>query len=145
MGKTKHLYLILLSVLVVSIGSSWASSITPDTTQTEYTSAGEQLDAENIENLNATSFEEGLKITWNLNYQLIPELHKENYKLIVAYNKELEAERLEKGYDVTEWEFIENIDLNQTSIKVKGLSGGEDYVYKIGLSNGSETVWSESK
>lgn len=145
MRKTRHLYLILLSILVVSIGSSWAASIKLGTTQTEHTSTGDQLDAKNIENLNATSFEEGLKITWNLYYQLIPELRKENYKLIVAYNKELEAKRLEKGYDATEWEFIKNIDLNQTSIKVEGLNGGEDYVYKIGLSNGSETIWSESK
>lgn len=103
------------------------------------------LSSETVENIHAASTDNGFTVSWNLPYQLLPELEENHYQLQLAYNYKLEAERLEKGYSATAWTILNIEDLMQTQYVLQDLDGGEDYVYKLGLTDGTQTTWSATQ
>ncbi len=103
------------------------------------------LSSKNFENIHAEPIEDGFIVSWNLPYQILPELEDKNYQIILSYNTKLEAERLEKGYDAVDWKTLKPIKITQTQYSLNNLVGGDNYVFKLGLSNGEKTIWSDIK
>lgn len=139
------LILALLFSLVLSAFSTYATPALQNDSTTTQNQTNFYPNSNSIENLNAETQKDGLKISWNLPYKIIPELQKSGYTLSLAFNTELEAERLEKGYNATNWKTIDHLDLETTNYQLTNLIGREKYVYKVGLTNGDQIFWSESQ
>ena len=52
---------------------------------------------------------------------------------------------IKRGFKNTDWDVVSGISPNETSYKLSGLSGGDKYVYKVGLEKGDEQIISEKK
>lgn len=141
MKKSNLIYLI--SFLFFSI--NFLKAAPPQAERNTEHLQDEVLLSSSIENIYAKPLQNGFKISWNLPYEILPELEDHNYQIILAYNTKIEADRLEKGYSATDWKTVQPIKITQTQHTLNNLTGGEDYVFKLGLSNTKETVWSEIK
>lgn len=108
-------------------------------------SGSTQLDIAVIKNISATSKVEGFKVSWTLDYDRYQQLKDEGYNISIKYNTKIGAKRHKNGYAGTDWQVIDGIDLKETSYTVNALAGEEDYFYKVGLSHGDETIWSEKQ
>ncbi len=102
-----------------------------------------EITEEVIKNLSAKPGEEKMEITWSIDYEDYQYLKDNGYHLCLKYNTEIRAKREKEGYANSEWSKIDNIPLNTISYKVEDLIGGEKYVFKIGVVNGEEEVFSE--
>lgn len=96
-----------------------------------------------VENITSKSAIEGFTASWNLDYELFEELKEEGFTISIQYNTKIGAKRHEKGYDNSDWTVVEGIDLHKTSYTFTDLAGEESYVFKVGVSNGEHTFWSE--
>jgi len=61
----------------------------------------------------------------------------------VKYNTKIGAKQNKANKAKSPWTVEENISINTVKHKVASLSGGEKYVYKVGLNVGEQTVWSK--
>src|SRR5690606_13647177 len=95
-----------------------------------------------VENINTSAVEEGFSISWNLNYEDFEVLKKGDYSIVISYNTKINAKRLESGYENATWSEIDAIDIHQTTYILSNLEGGEEYLVKIGVSNGEQPYWS---
>lgn len=107
------------------------------------TVTNKSLSEDLIKNLKGEGFEEGMTINWSINYDDFNYLKENNYKLVIEYNTDVRAKKHKDGYSNSEWTAIKNLPLETTDYQIKDLIGGEKYVFKVGVSNGKETVWSE--
>lgn len=102
-----------------------------------------EITSEDIINVQAKGFVNGLDVAWSLDYDLVHEIKEEKgYTVSIKYISSLGAEQEKEGYDV-KWKEIHNIPLDSTNYKLEGLSGDEKYVVKVGITKAKETVWSE--
>lgn len=136
-------YLILLFSFLLFSSLLSAASFPQDSLQPEHTNSKHQMLSERIENLNAESLGEEIKISWNLPYKLLPKFQKTGYTLSLAYTQKGEASPPDNS--AVGWKIIESIPVDQTSYTLRGLINGEDYTYTLGLTHERETVWSETK
>lgn len=143
--SNRLLQLALLFSLLFTVSPLFATSYIQDSTTSKQLPANLPISQESIENIHVKPAKEGILVTWNLPYQQQPKLQENGYTLTIAYNHELEASRLEKGYAATHWKVIEGLPLHKTSYTITDLDQGEDYVIKLGLSGDDETIWSETK
>ena len=130
--KHRKLYIskvLLLSVLF-SLSSNYASSfIVSNSAILEELSSDSTLVL--FQNVKGSQNENGVLISWNLNYELY-ELAKEK-NLVIKYNTKLNATRNKEGIEETDWMYSEVISAKSTSYKLEGLKSDEKYVFKIGL------------
>lgn len=103
------------------------------------------FDSTIIRNISATPKVEGFTVSWSVDYDKYEQLKEGEYTISIKYNTKIGDKRHEKGYTGTDWQEIDGINLNETSYTANALAGDENYVYKVGLSNGSKAFWSEKK
>ncbi len=103
------------------------------------------LDSTIIKNVSAASKVEGFSVSWSLDYEKYQDLKDQNFSISIKYNTKIGAKRHEKGYEGTDWQVIEGIDLSETSYSINALVGDENYVYKVGLSRNDQSIWSDKK
>jgi len=106
------------------------------------TSTDLKLSSDNIDNVLLKGFEEGLDVSWSLDYNVVPQLKKEGYTLSLEYITALGADQEKEGYDV-KWTIINNIPLDSTKYTIEDLNSDAKYVIRVGISKGKDTVWSE--
>lgn len=131
----KHLF--TLFFITFSLFSVHAA---PDSTLTDATI---ELTPDHINNLVAKGFENGMNISWSLDYKVIDQLKENGYTLSLKFIKAIGAEQEKEGFKVN-WTEIKNISLDSTVYVIKDLVGDEKYVVKLGITDNKETIWSES-
>ncbi len=100
-------------------------------------------------NVTAKSIEEGAKVMWALDYNVVDYLKTNNYHIVIKTVEAIyfddkvtkEIKKLAKNNGV-KWKVEDNIDINKTSYTLKNLKGGTKYAFKVGVSNGKETIFS---
>ena len=103
----------------------------------------QKLNEEVFQNLSTKPTDKSITISWSMNYDDLTYLIENHYSLLIKYNTDLGDKRHKSGYANSDWTVIKNLDIKKTSYTIKNLSGGEKYVYKIGLKRGKEEIWSE--
>lgn len=101
------------------------------------------VDPSVIKNIAAESEVEGFNVSWSIDYDYIQQLKDEGYTISIEYNTKIGAKRFKKGYESAAWQQIHGIDINETKYEINALGGDESYVYKVGITKGGETSWSE--
>lgn len=101
------------------------------------------LSADIFRNITAQPAEGKADINWSLDYDVVDSLKNEGYLIEIKYNTEIRAKREKAGYENAGWYEVKNIPLNSTSYELSKLIGGEKYIYKIGVYNKNEAVFSE--
>jgi len=82
------------------------------------------------------------KVTWTIDYDVVPYLEKNNYTITIKFISKIGEKQVKAKMEGVEWSHVDNIDVRETSFDLKDLVGGEKYVLKIGLTDGIETIWS---
>ncbi len=87
--------------------------------------------------------EEAVTITWGIENDLLQSIltvyPKASFTL--KYNTKIGKKQHKADKRKAPWTVVEDISINKVSHKIKELSGGENYVYKIGVEIGDKTVW----
>jgi phosphate:Na+ symporter len=155
-------FITLFSLLVFSLSTVFAnqepltivdSSLETSTTiiePNEGTKTTEiKLDKSIFHNVTGKSVEEGAKIMWAIDYDVVDYLKENNYSIIIEsveaiyvdkVTKEIKSLAKNRGID---WKVEKGIDIKETSHSIKELKGGTKYVFKIGVTNGENTVFSK--
>lgn len=97
-------------------------------------------------NLHAESKEEGLKLTWSIDYSALDEISDKD--LVIKYNTKIGAKRTKNNYKGSEWKFSEPFSIQNTSFELKDLHGAEKYVLHLGVidkntDDFSNVIWSK--
>lgn len=82
------------------------------------------------------------KVSWALDYDAIDFLKDNNYSVVVKYITKIGEKQHKAKVEGVEWSHVDGIDVLETSYALKELSGGEKYVLKVGLTDGTNTIWS---
>jgi phosphate:Na+ symporter len=108
-----------------------------------------ELDKSIFHNVTGKTAEEGAKIMWAIDYDVVNYLEDNNYSIIIEsveaiyvdkVTKEIKSLAKNRGID---WKVEKGIDIKETSHSIKELKGGTKYVFKIGVTNGENTVFSK--
>jgi len=75
--------------------------------------------------------EEGLKLTWSIDYAALDAISDKN--LILKYNTKIGAKRNKNNFKGSEWKFSEPFSIEKTSFELKDLQGAEKYVLHLGV------------
>ena len=82
-------------------------------------------------NLMAEPKEEGIKLTWSIDYAALDAISDKN--LILKYNTKIGAKRNKNNFKGSEWKFSEPFSIEKTSFELKDLQGAEKYVLHLGV------------
>jgi phosphate:Na+ symporter len=139
----KHNIILSLAFLMFSFLTFNLSLHGQESTNRVEQGFNEKLNAELIENISSKSKIEGFTASWNLDYEIFQELKKEGYSISIKYNTKIGAKRNENGYENSDWTVVKGIDLHETSYGINNLAGEESFVFKVGITNGEQELWSE--
>jgi len=115
------LFFALLGVLnVQSIAQDTDTSMV-DNVVVEQSDKQLELNADQLQNLNASGIESGGKLSWNLDYAVAGKVSN----LIVRYKRKIDKKK--------PWKYSEIIDANSTSFKLTELRKGEKYIWELGV------------
>ncbi len=131
----KNLVRFTISILMVISFSGW-SMTAPDTKK-------DAVQSTIFENLNAKESVAKATVSWSLNYEAIDSLREKGYTITVKYNSEIREKRNAGGYENMGWTSIKNIPLNTTKLDVDKLEGGTKYLFKVGVDNKINQIWSD--
>ena len=92
--------------------------------------------------------EESGKLSWSIDYNSIGYLKENNFKISTKYVEAIyfdkitgEIKELATG---ASWSQIDNLDIEKTSFTFKELKGGTKYIFKVGIDDGQNVVWSKA-
>ena len=96
-------------------------------------------------NLQAEPKEEGLKLTWSIDYAVFDAISDKH--LVIKYNTKIGAKRNKNKYKGSDWKFSEPFSIENTSFELKDLHGAEKYVLHLGVIDNnsndySNAIWS---
>jgi phosphate:Na+ symporter len=98
-----------------------------------------------FKNNSAKGKEEGADFMWAIQndklqeiISIYPEVHYS-----IKFNTKIGAKQNKADKEKALWTKVEDISINDVKYKQKELIGGENYVYKVGIHTGSQTVWSK--
>ena len=107
-----------------------------------------------FENIVVKGIEEGVKISWSINYDVSKFLADNNILAVVTYNTDIGKKRHKSGMKGNDWMYSEPFSILDNKFKIEELKGNEKYHFKIGFSpNGSlaenmkdksKMIWSET-
>ena len=90
-----------------------------------------ELNEDVFQNVKSHSKEEGLKLTWSIEYDILDQLSEK--ALVIKFNTKIGAKRNKKGYEGSEWKYTKPFDISETSYEIKDLTGAEKYIVHIGI------------
>jgi phosphate:Na+ symporter len=102
-----------------------------------------ELSEDVIKNVAAAAKENQADISWTLDYDYVPYLIENGYTISIKYNTDIRAKREKSGYENSEWTTVKNIDIKSTTYSIENLTGGEKYVFKVGIEKGDDAYFSE--
>lgn len=107
-----------------------------------------------VENMMVKGVEEGLKISWSINYDVSEFLADNNVMAVISYNTEIGKKRHEKGMEGNDWMYTKPFSILQNKYEIKDLIGNEKYYLKLGFVpvgnveeakvESSKMIWSET-
>jgi phosphate:Na+ symporter len=103
-------------------GSSWSNTIHSPT-------MGDHV----IENMVVKEIEEGVKISWSINYDVSKYLSDNNIKAIISYNTDIGKKRHKSGMEGNDWIVSEPFSILKNKYTIEGLIGNEKYHFKLGF------------
>ena len=150
--------IVLFSLLFLSIINILAQETPADSSSSNSVSNYKALEApvkielskDIFHNVTGKPAEEGAKIMWHIDYDIIDYLSKNNYTIIIKsveaiytdkVTKEIKDLAVQKGI---KWNTQTGIDVKSTSYSLKKLKGGTKYIFKVGITNGEETVYAKA-
>ena len=98
-------------------------------------------------NFSAKGKEEAGKVFWGLELDKIEKIkeHYPNAAYEIKWNTKIGKKQNANNKDKSPWTYISDISLNKVSHTINELSGGESYVYKVGIKlDDTHTVWSST-
>ncbi len=131
----KNMFRILLVVWIGIIGSISAMAGT-ESSESPY-------DETIFQNVTASAGEGKLNISWSIDYDVLDSLKAQGYVVAIKYNTDIRSKREKSGYENSGYWTIKDLPLNTTSYEIDELIDGEKYVYKVGITRGDDSVWSE--
>lgn len=142
--KIKSFFL-LAAIVFTGVLTTWAGTDSTRVSNTTVTDSSQMMvpSPNVIRNLAGKGVENGLKLSWSIDYDTLGILADQGYHLILKYNTSIGADKDKAGYKNAHWTEIKDLDLKTTNYILENLDGDEKYVVKLGLSNGEETVWTE--
>lgn len=98
-----------------------------------------------FKNNTAKGKEEAFEISWAIPYDKLTEILATypDAHYTIKYNTKIGKEQNKKYKDKAPWIVIENISINKVKEKIEELTGGESYVYKVGLNIDGKTFWAK--
>ncbi len=107
-----------------------------------------------IENMVVKGKEEGVKISWSINYEVSKFLSDNNIMAVISYNTDIGKKRHKSGMKGNDWKYTEPFSILKNKYEINGLIGNEKYHFKLGFSPAgnidvnkeykSRMIWSES-
>lgn len=136
--KNNLLFLLLSIFVLFSPFQSFA-----DEFQETQTSSADEVKVQNFLNaIEVRPHEESLEFDWHA-IDFPQELESQNHTLSIAYMKASSLTKEGEAESAQPWEEIKAIDISESSFVLDDLRQDREYVYKVGLSDGTETYWSE--
>lgn len=100
-----------------------------------------------FENHSSKGKEEAAKLNWAIPHDKLNELllAYPNASYVVKYNTKIGKKQHEAMPEKSPWEYLDEISINEVSLDLHDLVGGEKYVYKVGvrLHEDIEPIWSK--
>lgn len=98
-----------------------------------------------FENNSGKGKEEAAEVSWALPHNLVEEILTlyPNASYTLKYNTKIGEKQNKADKSKAPWIVEEGISLNEVHKKIKGLAGGESYVYRVGIVLDDQTIWSE--
>ncbi|MDX1350924.1 MAG: Na/Pi symporter, partial [Putridiphycobacter sp.] len=89
--------------------------------------------------------EEGANITWGIEGDLLENIKRyyPNASFVIKYNTKIGEKQNKADATKAPWKYEKDISINKVAKKIKDLSGGESYVYKLGLVVEGKTIWAD--
>lgn len=94
-----------------------------------------QTDVQVIKNINTVPFEEGFSLQWNLDYRKLLKNKDSEYSISIHY-------KLSKADD-QRWTAVRDLSIEDSHYEIKGLVGGKEYEYQVGVVSAEDEYWSE--
>ena len=101
------------------------------------------ITADIFNNVAAKPGPQNAKFSWALDYDKVAYLKENGYTLSIKYITAIGEKQYKAKMEGVHWTQIDSIDLNKTSFKAEGLSGGAKHVFKVGLTKNGESIWSD--
>lgn len=98
-----------------------------------------------FKNNSAKGKEEAVEISWAIPHDKLTQILSiyPDASFSIKYNTKIGEKQNKNNSEKSPWIKEENISINDVKFKIENLSGGEKYVYKIGLNAGGNTTWSK--
>lgn len=97
-----------------------------------------------FKNNSAKGKEEGFEVSWAIEHDKLTEILSiyPDANFVIKHNTKIGEKQHKVNEAKSPWIKVEGISINSVKEKIAELSGGENYVYKVGLNAGGKTFWS---
>ncbi|MCH2235836.1 MAG: Na/Pi cotransporter family protein [Crocinitomicaceae bacterium] len=129
--------LLILSLFLCFFGNSQEFLLTNE---------GDTIDDKSILLTKAKAKVDEVKIQWAIDpidYNSIKNDAGKNYSFSIRYATKNELKSIELQIEGAEWHTVQDIPISESDYKIEELSENDSYVFQLGLSNGTETVWAK--
>jgi len=135
-------FITLFSLMIIGLTTTFANQDSIPHMEEVTKEVSYDLTEDVFKNVAVRGSEASANVSWTLDYNAIEYLKENNYSIIVKYITKIGKKQFDAEVKGVEWSHIDNVDVLETSYKLKELSGGEKYVLKLGLTDGENTIWS---
>lgn len=141
-GETKELKLNDLDENVIfEFNFTAAGTSVPENGNGNFNTLSESL----FKNNSAKGKEEAFEVSWAIEHDKLNEILSiyPDASFVIKYNTKIGAKQNKADENKAPWTKIEDISINSVKEKIAELSGGENYVYKVGMHADEKTFWSK--
>jgi len=135
-------FITLFSLMIIGLTTTFANQDSIPHMEEVTKEVSYDLTEDVFKNVAVRGSEASANVSWTLDYNAIEYLKENNYSIIVKYITKIGKKQFDAEVKGVEWSHIDNVDVLETSYKLKELRGGEKYVLKLGLTDGENTIWS---
>lgn len=138
---------LLFTVFLTSVLASQDSvSIPQDSLPNLSSSVTEyEITKSDFEIVQAKAGVEDSKIQWAISHEAYSTLMSGNYSYQIRFATAGQYKGIEMAIPGSDWNYIKDIPVTESSFVLEGLSSPEKYYFCVGLSNGTDVVWSSEK
>lgn len=95
-------------------------------------------------NVTSQPLTEGFRVSWQLDYDYFNTIKEAGYTIVIEYNMLTKSNAKDSLSLEEPWSEIPGIELHETSYTIDGLKGGQDFVYRLGISDKENYIWSKA-